>query len=732
MPVRSFSAPDLHWKSWLALGVLALLLVWQLGEFAGAREAQAQHEAMRRAAEVNTLAVRSVVDKYRHLPFTVAQHPDIAAALLSPGDAQALQRANRYLQDINQRAESNVLYVLSRAGLTVNASNWDRPDSFVGKDYSVRPYFTEALRGETGLFYGVGKDTREPGLFLAAPVRQGAQVIGVVAVKLSLAELEATWKDAGAPTLLTDALGIVFLGSAQPFGELGQGKERRYVPKRALSPAQSQWLQDHYVYGHQASLAAAPWRESPAAAQTALAGTYFVQDREGTQHRFVALDQPVFAPTDPFHALGWTLTVMADYAPVLRERNGAWLSASLGCALLLMLALYWRARERRYREAQHSSQELERRVAERTSELAQAHAFRKAMEDSLLVGMRARDLEGHIIYVNPAHAQITGYSAQELLGQLPPYPYWHPDDVERHWHNSEAALRGQAALSGWESRLRHKDGREVHTMVYTAPLIDAQGAHSGWMSSVVDITQQKISEALQRQQLEQLQHAQRLAGMGEMASTLGHELNQPLEAMGNFASAAVDFAAQGRQDMLASSLGEIQRQVQRAAAILKRIKTIGRRQTPGPAAMQLHSVVHNVLGWLAPQIRHGQVRVETHCDAAQQTVLGDAVLLEQVVLNLVINAVQALQAVPAEERLLEIETAQVGSRAVLRVRDHGPGVPAEQLARLFEPFYTTKAEGLGLGLNICRTIVEGHRGSLTVHNHPGGGAVFTLELEALA
>jgi len=718
-----------RWLAWAVLGTVVATAVYQIGHRVGQREAQAQRDAMRRAAEVNTLAVRSVVEKYKHLPFTVAQHPLIARALQSPADLAALDAANRYLQDVNQHAESNVLYVLDSQGLTVNSSNFDQPDSFVGKDYSVRPYFTQALHGSTGLFYGVGKDTREPGLFLAEPVRVGTAVIGVVAIKVSLAAIDATWKDAGTPTLLTDAFGVVFLGSAQPLGDLGQGKERAYVQRRDLSPAQSQWLQDHYVYGRSRTLPAALWQETPVPPGSDLAGSYFAQGKQGARPTFLAIDQAVFADTDPFHTLGWTLTVMADFAPVLRERNSAWVSASLGAGFLLMLGLYWRARERRYREVAQASQELERRVAERTSELGQAHAFRKAMEDSLLVGMRARDLEGHIIYVNPAHAQITGYSAEELMGQLPPYPYWHPDDVERHWHNSEAALRGQAALSGWESRLRHKDGHEVHTMVYTAPLIDARGQHSGWMSSVVDITQQKASEALQRQQLEQLQHAQRLAGMGEMASVIGHELNQPLEAMGNFASAAKDFAAQNRKDMLHSSLHEIQTQIQRAAEILKRIKTIGKRQTPGPVAMQLNAVAVSVLRWLAPQLQHTLVRVETRFDPALPLVMADAVLIEQVVLNLVINAMQAMHTLVPEQRLVEIETAFKDGQVVLLVRDHGPGVPEDRLAQIFEPFYTTKTDGLGLGLNICRTIVEGHRGSLTVHNSPQGGAVFVLQLE---
>ena len=140
---------------------------------------------------------------------------------------------------------------------------------------------------------------------------------------------------------------------------------------------------------------------------------------------------------------------------------------------LLLGGLYWRQRERRLTEQREARAELEARVQERTQELQQAHAFRKAMEDSLLVGMRARDLEGRIIYVNPALCEMCGYRAEELVGRKPPYPYWHPDDMEQHWLDNEATLSGRAAHTGFESRMRHRDGHDVHTMLYTAPLIDA-------------------------------------------------------------------------------------------------------------------------------------------------------------------------------------------------------------------------------------------------------------------
>jgi len=233
---------------------------------------------------------------------------------------------------------------------------------------------------------------------------------------------------------------------------------------------------------------------------------------------------------------------------------------------------------------------------------------------------------------------MTGYRADELLGRLPPYPYWHPDDVAQHWQNNDATMSGQAALSGFESRVRYRDGHEVLTMVYTARLIDAHGQHSGWMGSVVDITAQKRAEPRQRQHDAQLQHAQRLAGLGAMASTLVHELNQPLAALRNFASAAKAFAEQGRADLLVSSLDETMAQAQRTADIVRRIRGFVRQRTAGAEDGAVATLAANVLALLQGEMRAQQTR------AALPSVRGDRMLLEQVLLNLVLNSLQAMHA----------------------------------------------------------------------------------------
>ena len=166
------------------------------------------------------------------------------------------------------------------------------------------------------------------------------------------------------------------------------------------------------------------------------------------------------------------------------------------------------------------------RVKERTRELQEAHSFRKAMEDSLLVGMRARDLDGRIIYVNPALCEITGYSADDLMGRQPPYPYWHPENMEKHWQDNAVALSGHAALTGFESRIRHKDGMSS-TMVYTAA-DRCVGQARGWMSSVVTSACRNAEE---RQRLRV--KLQRLTAWQPRGNGLhdGARANQPLMAV---------------------------------------------------------------------------------------------------------------------------------------------------------------------------------------------------------
>ena len=709
-----------------ALAGTVWLIAWA-GHLAAEREAESQAEAVRRSLEVYALSLRSAAANYNYLPFTASQHPEVLAALEAPGDPVRIAQANAYLEGISRRAGSDALYLMAPSGKTLAASNWNTAQSFVGHNYSNRPYFTAARAGNSGLFYGIGATTGIPGLFMGAPVRHLGGVVGVVAVKVSLREIEAAWGPARDPVMLADARGIFFLGSVAPW---------MFHATRPLAAQDLQEIRASQQYGKIDSFPPVPWTLERVVNQPWYRVQALVKERNV---RYMALDEPL-------PELGWTLTVMTDHAPVDGARNVVWTIGTLGASVLLLAALFARARlrrladraqaqhereevqQQRLREQSEARRELELRVRERTADLQEAGAFRKAMEDSLLVGMRARDLQGRIQYVNPALCTITGYRAEELIGCLPPYPYWHPEDLAKHWEESNAALEGKAALTGFESRIRHRDGHDVHTMVYTAPLIDGAGRHAGWMSSVVDITAQKQAEAQQALQDLKLQHAGRLTSMGEMASTLAHELNQPLQALMGFTSAARNFARQKNQGLLEESLDDAQEEVKRAGEIIRRVLVLGAFKTKGMEPCAMGEIVTEVLALLRSAIRAHGTHVTTRITDQLPVVQGDRVLLQQVLLNLVTNAIQAMADTPPAERQLEIDVRLEQQVLLVAVADHGVGLTKDVAAQLFEPFFTTKANGLGLGLNICRTIMESHRGSLSVASRPGGGAVFFLQL----
>lgn len=696
------------WRKLLAVAG-ALALIFAAGWFAEQRELQAKMEALHQATAAHVLGLRGLVEKHDFLPHAAARHPDVQHLLQAPHDAALQSRVNAYFADLQTTTGATALFLIDRAGLTIASSNWNLPSSFVGESYRQRPYFEDAVAGRRGLFFGLGLTTGQAGLFIAEPVRTGNDVIGVMVVKISLDPLEQTWRHGANPVVLRDSRGVVFLSGVPEWLFQSVG------PVSALDAA---WIADHGQYGTRRRFDVLPWTIR---VRDDVPGFVLRTSAGGRARDYLALDTPL-------PGLGWTLTVTEDMREVREARRLALALGTLAVALLLLGVLYWRLRERRYAEQQSARLELEHRVEERTRDLQQEYAFRKAMEDSLLVGMRARDPEGKIIYVNPAFCAMVGYSPGELLGCRPPYPYWHPDDLEKHERDSDDALLGRAAPHGFESRIRHKDGHDVLTMVYTAPLIDADGVHRGWMSSIVDITAQKQAEARQRDQELRLQRSARLASAGEMASTLAHELNQPLMALSNFAIASRALAARGDAAMLTGALDDIVEQSRRASEIVKRVRAMINPQRADYATLVLGAVIDHVEALLRPELNGQGMLLRVMLEDPAVKVRGDQVLLEQVLVNLIHNAAQAMHDQPRHRRRIVLATCRVAQGVRIAVSDQGPGIPPDQLDQIFAPFFTTKRDGLGLGLNICRTIVEAHGGSMTVANDAEGGATFSFIL----
>ncbi len=515
-----------------------------------------------------------------------------------------------------------------------------------------------------------------------------------------------------------------------------------------------------------------------------------------------------------------------------------------------------------------------RRRAQIQKTLVQETNFRRAMENSMLTGMRTIDLEGRITYVNPAFCAMTGFSEEELLGCVPPYPYWPKDRIDEFNRMFQQELLGRSPMGGIEVVMQRRDGSQFDARMYVSPLIDAQGDQTGWMTSITniteakrvrdqltaaherfttvlegldaavsvmsvqrgellfanrsyrlwfggnpdahaqltggelqpdyqgeadeavdsfgglpaqeltdagsdshevyldtvqkwfdvraryvqwtdgnlaqmliatDITARKEAEEAAARQAEKSQFTSRLITMGEMASTVAHELNQPLAAISNYCSGMMSRVRSGNIDneQLISALDKTSRQAQRAGQIIHRIRQFVKRSEPQRQPARVRDITDAVMELAVFEMKRRRVTLNAQIAPRLPTIMADPILIEQVLLNLLKNAAEAIDSgqMPQSRRHIDLRVQQrvledQGKVVEFAVLDSGPGMKEEMLARLFEAFHSTKAEGLGIGLSLCRSIIESHHGRIKAENLYNGSVVvgcsftFTLPIDA--
>jgi two-component system sensor histidine kinase DctS len=388
-------------------------------------------------------------------------------------------------------------------------------------------------------------------------------------------------------------------------------------------------------------------------------------------------------------------------------------------------------------------------------DVAEALAFRKAMEDSLVTGLRARDMQGRITYVNPAFCDMVGLSAEQLVGTGLPAPWWPPELVDEYQQRQMVRLAGQVLpREGYESVFQRPDGTRFPVLIIEAPLIDAVGKQTGFMSAILDLTEQRRVEDLNRTSQELLQATARLATVGEMASLLSHELNQPLAAISSYASGTLNLLEQPAghaaevgqvQADLVQAMQRIGEQAERAGRVIKSVADFVRRREQVREAVTPQSLIDAIQPLLGLQAKKQGIRLQIHIAPGCPPVLCDRTMVEQVLLNLARNGVQAMPiGDPSPHSGLRVLRVDVGQDRLhsgetpggqpqkawvaFSVTDHGLGLSAEVQAKLFTPFFTTRAEGMGLGLSLCRTVIEQHGGALTHEPAQPRGTVFRFTL----
>jgi PAS domain S-box-containing protein len=515
-----------------------------------------------------------------------------------------------------------------------------------------------------------------------------------------------------------------------------------------------------------------------------------------------------------------------------------------------------------------------RRRSQIQSALVQETNFRRAMENSMLTGMRAMDLAGRCTYVNPAFCAMTGFAESELIGRMPPYPYWPLDRIDENSRLLQQELQGRSPAGGIEVKVMRKNGTQFDARMYVSPLVDARGHQTGWMTSMTNITEAKrirdqLSASHERfttvlegldaavsvvsvqqgellfanrsyrlwfgadarghallasgagpavpfmaepdesvdslsglptqeltgvganprevfahglgkwfdvrsrylqwtdgrlaqmliatdvtarrraeeqasAQAEKAQVSSRLITMGEMASSVAHELNQPLTAITNYCNGMVSRvrAETINRDDLIAALVKTARQAERAGQIIHRIRAFVKKSEPQRQPAQAREIVEDAVELASIELRRRNVSIHHYVAQRLPALRCDPILIEQVLLNLLKNAAEAIdnaQMPPArrhiELRVVPRHTPEEGGVVEFAVTDMGPGLPEEVINRLYEAFFSTKAEGMGIGLSLCRSIVESHRGRIRAQNLYNGTAVsgcrfaFTLPVE---
>ncbi len=559
------------------------------------------------ALRLTVNALDGHLKRYETLPDFLAEDPRVRGLFAAGAGSQDRLSMSRWLKWANGAVQASDIYVMDRKGYTIAASNYDRPESFMGKNFVYRPYFTDALAGGKGRFFAIGTTSGIRGYFFGAPVRDAAgNIAGVIAVKIGVDAIEESWVSAEHQIVVTDQAGIAFM-SSDP-GWLYKGT-LPLTPERLLQTEESRRYADMPI---------AALKQTRHEDFGLPLITLTTQDGTGREYLEAA---------ETMAGAGWTVHVLLDTGYL---RGQAHLATTafillLGVGLLIgMLAFQGRKRLSERIALQAGAQaELERRVAERTADLGRVNN-----------------------------------------------------------------------------------------------LIEAEVAE-----------RRETEQELRRTQADLVQ-AGKLAALGQMSAALSHEINQPLAAARNYADSAAIFIERGDLARAKENVGEIVSLVDRMAAIGRHLRNVARKPNQPLGAIALASVVADALRIAESRLATAGATVDTDIPPDLPAVIGGAVRLQQVLVNILSNAADAVQNTP--DRRIVLGAREQSGKVVVSIRDHGPGVSPAIAGRIFDPFFTTKqvGSGLGLGLSISYNIMKDFGGDLRVANDPGGGAVFTVELQA--
>ena len=374
---------------------------------------------------------------------------------------------------------------------------------------------------------------------------------------------------------------------------------------------------------------------------------------------------------------------------------------------LLIVGLLWQKRGRR---------SAEESLRQKTEELDQ---FFNVSLDLLCIA----STEGYFLRLNPTWERTLGYSKEELMAKRF-LDFVHPDDLGRT-EEAVALLSSQQRVIYFENRYRCKDGSYRWLEWSSAP------AGTLVYAAARDITERLKAETEARQRREELAHMTRIATIGELTTSLAHEINQPLTAIQSNAEAGKRFLSQSAPDLgeVGQILEDIIRDDRRAGEVVKKVRALVRKEEPQSEILDLNKTIQDVAAIVWGESLLQGLSIITELSPGLKEIRADRVQLQQVILNLILNSAAAMRNAPQIQRKIIVRSTMPDDRSVkVFVTDFGTGIDENNIERLFEPFYTTKPEGLGMGLSISQTIIKAHGGTMEASNNLKGGATFAFTL----
>jgi two-component system C4-dicarboxylate transport sensor histidine kinase DctB len=592
-----------------SIAVIGLILTIEVTQLIGMSNAyQKMHQQSSQQLSNLVGYIDNILGRFDRIPKVLSKHPLLAQALISPNEQSKITKLNQLLADISTMTQASDIYLIDKQGITIGASNWQLPTSFVGMNFTFRPYFQEALKGKLSHYYAVGLSSGKRGFYYAYPVIIDNAIAGVIALKISIADIEEQYKK----TVLNDSFNflivapddVVFISDRpewrlKTIGNLSAAKELNLIAEKRYTDKEISSLDVVDISNH-----------------------YFpkILGSELLEVTSSKGSEEVFTLNKLMKTANWQVHLWSSVVPMKKQQNLLIILSASGYLLMMFLLLFANERLKNARRLKQSQQLLEKKVKERTADLSASNT-------------------------------------------------------------------------------------KLHE----------------------EIVQRQQAQTQMNKMQDELIQSEKLAVIGSMSAGINHEINQPLTALRSYSENALAYQERNMTDKVKNNLGLIIGLIDRLSDIVSQFNSFSKKSNGIATAVNVQMSIMAAMSILKHQAKAAEVEFNSPPSPMALHIFGDAIRFEQVLVNLLSNAIQALS--EQKNKQITISVSEVNAQVIIEIRDNGPGILVDNIDRVFEAFFTTKENfGLGLGLSISHRIIESMQGQLNVSNHPGGGAIFTISL----